>query len=448
MFLRRLRLENLRSIRELELSFSGPRGPRNWTYLLGENGTGKSSVLRALALVMAGADAVSELVGDPDQWIRLGAETASIQVSFATADDKEREAALRFVRGQSQFEFLDANRISLRQIDAAVAKADRNYFVVGYGVSRRSSDERLSSVSSPFRSSRAQATATLFSGDAPLVSLERWAMDLDYRRGATGLSVVETAFHTLLPDVDFSRIDRERRQILFSTPDGELPLSALSDGYQAMAAWCGDLLFRITETFNDHKDPLKSRGVLLVDEIDLHLHPVWQRRLVEFLRGTLPHLQVVLTTHSPLTVHSAEEGELFVMRRDPLGGTAMDAYRGAPNKLMLHQLLQSPIFGLDTLDSPQVEAVREELRSLQRIGADSGPADARATSRIRALEEKLSDVPNWRDVPPYLARTNKLLERVARELTGNDDPEPIKTLAAADRPARGGRPARSRRRRS
>lgn len=436
MFLRHLRLQNLRSIRELDLSFSGPRRTRSWTYLLGENGTGKSTVLKAIALVMAGADAVGELVGDPDEWIRLGEPRASIEVVFATADGEERRAALKFERGQSLFDFLDSNRDTLRQIDAAVAKADRNYFVVGYGVSRRAGGDRHTIGSSPFRSSRAQATGTLFSGEAPLVSLEHWAMDLDYRRGNVGLQVVETAFHTLLPDVDFSRIDRERRQILFRTPDGELPLAALSDGYQAMAAWCGDLLFRITETFRDHKDPLKARGVLLVDEIDLHLHPVWQRRLVEFLRGTLPNLQVVLTTHSPLTIHSADEGELFVMRRDAGGGTTMEAYVGAPNKLMLHQLLQSSIFGLDTLDSPKVAAAREELRSLQGVGSEDTPEDPKARRRIRALTSELADVPNWREVPPYLAKTNRLLERVARELGSEDDPHPLQTLAESAQPAR------------
>lgn len=437
MFLRHLRLQNVRAIRELDLSFATPNGGRNWTYLLGENGTGKSSVLRAIALVMAGADAIAELVGEPDAWIRLREEFATIEIVFATAENLERRAGLHFKRGQTQFEFLDSNRETLRQIDAAVAKADRNYFVVGYGVSRRAPNERFSFPgASPFRSARAQATGTLFSGDAPLVSLENWAMDLDYRRGDRGLQVVESAFHKLLPDVDFSRIDRERRQILFSTPDGELPLAALSDGYQAMAAWCGDLLFRITETFADHKDPLKARGVLLIDEIDLHLHPIWQRRLVEFLRETLPNLQVVLTTHSPLTIHSAGEGELFVMRREPQAGTIMEAYQGAPNKLMLHQLLQSPIFGLETLDSPQVAAARSELRALQGIGTGQTSQDARTKRRVRALTEELSDVPNWRDVPPYLTATNQLLERVARELSGKNEPDPIKNLAAAKKPAR------------
>lgn len=437
MFLRQLTLRNLRSIRELDLTFTDGDKARRWTYLLGENGTGKSSVLRAIALVMAGADAVSELVGDPNDWIRLGEAEASIDVVFATANNQTRHAALNFTRGQGRFDFLDRNRAALREIDAAVAHADRNYFVVGYGVTRRASNDKLStSRGSPFESTRAQSMATLFSGEAPLVSFERWAMDLDYRRGDGGLGVVQRAFHTLLPDVDFARIDRERRQVLFATPDGELPLAALSDGYQAMAAWCGDLLYRITETFSNYQDPLQARGVLLIDEIDLHLHPIWQRRLVEFLRETLPNLQVVLTTHSPLTVHSAGEGELYIMRRAPAGGTVMEHYRGAPNKLMLHQLLQSPIFGLETLDSPQVAAARQELRELQGVGGVAQVNSTVSQRRIRDLSATLADVPNWRETPPYMSRTNELMEKVARELAGSEEPEPIKRLAQAKRPVR------------
>jgi predicted ATP-binding protein involved in virulence len=183
-----------------------------------------------------------------------------------------------------------------------------------------------------------------------------------------------------------------------------------------MAAWCGDLLFQITETFQDYKDPLKARGLLLVDEIDLHLHPVWQRRLVSFIRETLPNVQVVVTTHSPLTIHQAGEGELFVLRRVEGHGASISRFEGAPNKLMLHQLLQSPLFGLETLDSPQTEAAREELRRLQGIGAEVSAPTPERQKRITELEEKLEDVPTWRQTRPGLERTNDVLERVTLEL--------------------------------
>lgn len=438
MFLHGLSLRNIRSIDHIELSFRTPAGDaRPWTYLLGENGCGKSSVLRALGLVMAGGEALYELGGEPDDWIRLGADDAEIRVEFATQEGEPRSAWLTFRRGQKLHDFVAANRESQERIDAAVEHSERNYFVVGYGVTRKPAADERTSVSGAarrYRSPRARAAATLFDPDATLVSLEQWAMDLDYRQGPEGLSAVRRALDELLPDITFAGIDKERRRLMFETADGDLPLSALSDGYQAMAAWCGDLLWQITETFRDYRDPLKARGLLLVDELDLHLHPVWQRRLVSFLKSILPNVQVVATTHSPLTVHQAGEGELFVLRRED-GRVAMRAYDGAPSKLMLHQLLQSPLFGLDTLDSPQVEKIRDELRSLQRIG-EPGEPPASDRKRIRTLEQKLSDVPEWRETQSYLDRTNRVLEQLAAKLSDGGGGDPVKALAENARPSR------------
>jgi predicted ATPase len=431
MFLRQLKLRNIRSLADVEIDFGSPRpgNARQWTFVLGENGTGKSSVLRALALTLAGSEAVNELAGNPDEWIRLGERDASIEVHFTTSDGEPRRASLNFVRGFSTVEFVTHNRADLIQIDAAVAKSERNYFVVGYGVTRRpqAGYSSFAPPGSAFRTRRAQALATLFSGDASLVALEQWAMDLDYRRGGSGLNAVRTALDKLLPDVSFEHIDRERRQLMFATPDGLLPFSALSDGYQAMAAWCGDLLWQITESFDDYRDPLKARGLLLVDEIDLHLHPVWQRRLVSFLKETLPNVQVVVTTHSPLTVHQAGENELVVLRRVSGGDVVAEPYGGAPNRLLLPQLLASPLFGLETLDSPRVEGLRHELRELsgQSGRKNRKPSDK---TRIRAIENELEGVSQWRTVPPYLRETNALLQEVAAQMGGGGD-QSLKDIA-------------------
>jgi predicted ATPase len=440
MFLRKLKLCNIRSLQHVELDFGAPGGGRQWTFVLGENGTGKSSVLRGLALTLAGSEAVNELAGNPDDWIRLGENDASIEVQFTTSDNEPRRALLSFRRGWTTVQFVEKNRADLAQIDAAVAKSQRNYFVVGYGVTRRPQTSGPSFASpgvGTFRSVRARAMATLFHGEAALVALEQWAMDLEYRKGGTGLNAVRTALDKLLPDVSFDHIDRERRQLMFKTPEGMLPFSALSDGYQAMAAWCGDLLWQITESFEDYRDPLQARGLLLVDEIDLHLHPVWQRRLVSFLKETLPNVQVVVTTHSPLTVHQAAENELYVLRRDSERGVIVEGYEGAPNRLLLPQLLASPLFGLDTLDSPQVEQLRHELRDLSGSGGKKGKSAANR-NRIRTIKSELEGVSQWREVPAYLERTNKLLEEVAAQMgRGDGETHSLKDIARRVNPVGG-----------
>ena len=86
MFLRRLRLKNLRSIAELDMQFVQSSGDvRPWTFVLGENGAGKSTILRALALVTAGGEALPEIISDPDTWIRVGSDAATIELDYATA---------------------------------------------------------------------------------------------------------------------------------------------------------------------------------------------------------------------------------------------------------------------------------------------------------------------------------------------------------------------------
>lgn len=419
MFLKSITLKNIRSIGELTLDFSDGKGVRPWTYLLGENGCGKSTVLKSIGLVMAGADAALELIGQQDDWIRLGQSEAWIEVEYQTAKGDLRNAAYRFRRGGNTRQFLSDNAQSMEQLTSAIEKSERNYFVVGYGVNRyggpredRGSLSRSKRVSNP----RVGAVSSLFSLDTELISLESWAMDLEYRRGGKALDAVRSALNNLLPDVTFAGIDRERRQLMFDTVDGVLPLSALSDGYQAIATWCGDLLFQITETFQDYSDPLKARGLLLIDEIDLHLHPVWQRKLVSFIRDTLPNIQVVVTTHSPLTVHQAGENELFVVRRQSGEAATIHPFAGAPNKLMLHQLIQSPLFGLETLDSPVVEQMREELRQLQGIGAKSVEVRPDHEKRIAELTSQLDDAPDWYAGRPSLERSSEALAAIGQIL--------------------------------
>ena len=350
MFLKRITLDNVRSLQHLDLPITTPDGsPRDWTFLLGENGTGKTTLLRSIALVLAGSEALPELLGQPADWVRSGAKEARIHADLTTAKGEPRSGELVIAAGDTIRDVYSRNAELLEQLDDAFRHTARSYFTVGYGVSRRPAEEEMQTVPAKgglFRNPRARSVATLFSPHATLTSLETWAMDLDYRRDG-GFKTVQEAIDTLLPGVTLSHIDRDRRELVFDTPDGPMPYRLLSEGYRNVAAWTGDLLYEITEVFGDLEDPFSARGLLLIDEVDLHLHPIWQRELMRFIEERFPNFQVVATTHSPLTVHQAGEGELFFLRRTgPSEPATLQAYEGAPRNLMLHQLLASPVFGL------------------------------------------------------------------------------------------------------
>jgi energy-coupling factor transporter ATP-binding protein EcfA2 len=402
---------------------TGEGSNRRWTLLLGENGCGKSSVLKATALLLAGSEALPDLLGEPDAWIRNGAKQCRIEGTLVTAKGDSREIALVINRGDRLKAIYERNSASLEALDAAIAHTDRNYFVLGYGVSRRPSSgkSRTTVIEEKTRSPRAQALATMFSPDAALVSLEQWAMDLDYRKGKNSLAAVRFALDRLLPEMEFMRIDRKKRHLVFKTVDGEVPLSQLSDGYQNMAAWCGDLLYRITETFPDRKDPLNTRGVLLIDELDLHLHPVWRRRLVDFLSDTLPNFQFLATTHSALTAQQSGAGELYVIRRE---GTSqrptLVPFIGEPRKMMLHQLLMSPMFGLASMDSVEVEQARAAVR---RLRAKKAALTASEKTQMVHLRQVLQAAPNW-DVVPHYAREQAALLKDIKAAMSKDGKRP------------------------
>ncbi|HEV3468979.1 MAG TPA: AAA family ATPase [Pyrinomonadaceae bacterium] len=419
MFLQRIVLENVRSIEHLELPFIGPDGgTRKWTFLLGENGTGKSTVLRSIALILAGSEALPELIGvSPEAWIRHGKQECTIHADLVTAGGEKRSIDFRLRRGQNIKEIFEENKESLDDLDSALRHTARSYMTIGYGVSRRLSSEKSlgAAKNEAFRHPRAQSVATLFSADASLNPLEAWAMDLDYRR-KDGLNVIRKSLDKLLPGVRFLRIDKERRELLFHTADGDLPLAQMSDGYQNVAAWCGDLLYRVSEVFADHKDPLAARGLLLIDEIDLHLHPLWKRQLVDFLGEKLKNFQIIATTHSALTVHQAGEGELFVLKREaPDQPPRLIAYPGAPRTLLLHQLLMSPIFGLETADSRPVEGMKKEYQEL-RDKRSRTPAEK---ARLGRLKTELQDLPEWTRPTPAEKKRLALLEKIDQALGGN-----------------------------
>jgi len=412
MFLRQVTIENVRSIRDLDLSFVDPSGAvRKWTILLGENGAGKSSVLRAIALALGGSDALPELLIDNEIWIRRGANTAAIHLDLTTAANERRQISITLRRGESLAQTFTRNRDSLELLDAALAHSARNYFTIGYGVSRRLQSPGAVGFSktSGFRHLRAQCVASLFSADATLQSVEQWAMDLDYRRPRAARSILRNAFTEMLPGLSFDRIDKKKRQLLFATPDGSLPLNSLSDGYQNIVAWCGDLLYRVTETFADHKDPFAARGLLLIDEVDLHLHPIWQRKLIDFLQQKLPNFQILATTHSPLTAHQASENELYLLRRPvPTQPPVLEPFPGDPRKLLLHQFLLSPAFGLETADSRHIELLKNEYTDLA--------AQKKSTPRLAEVKAELADAPEWQLNSSQSRQRVNLLTEIRREL--------------------------------
>jgi hypothetical protein len=319
MFLKNIKLTNFKCYEALYIDFSTgiDKHPiRKTSFLLGENGTGKSALLQAIAMVTGGSEALRSTSGIPADYIQLGKAFCEIEATIVTAQGEERFLCLRMQRGQAPWEIVNEARVSMLPMDAALRHTSRSYFTAGYGSGRRIDTGGLVSDVREYYNPRFAAIQSLFSRDAVLRPLDALIANAHQRDGEEGLEGVGTALNTFLPQsVRFCAISDDGQPV-FSTPDGILPLALLSNGYQQTVAWVSDLLHHVIRVFGDYKNPLAARGLLLVDEIDLHLHPAWQRDIHSFLKAGLPNMQIIATTTSPLTASQAGRYELFMLKRE------------------------------------------------------------------------------------------------------------------------------------
>ncbi len=385
MFLKNIRLTNFKCHESLFMDFSAGGGSANavrkTTFLVGENGTGKTALLQAIGLITAGSEALRALPGLPDSYIQSKKRFCEIEATIVTAQGEERELRLRLERGQSSADIVAKAKTSVAAMDAALRHTERSYFTGGFGSGRRVDTEGGKPARVTKSNARYMAVRSLFTPDALLRPLDDLAIEAKDSGGTAGVNALRDALNNFLPlEVRFKGFARGGG-LQFDTPDGVLPLAQLSNGYQQTVAWVSDLLYHLTRTFGDYKNPLAARGLLLIDEIDLHLHPAWQRQIHHFLTQGLPNMQVICTTYSPLTAQQAGRDELYAFRRDDKGGVELVPFIGDPSWMLLHQLLMSPMFGLETDESVKVETEKAAVRTAVLSGKKAPKkAAARATT--------------------------------------------------------------------
>lgn len=128
------------------------------------------------------------------------------------------------------------------------------------------------------------------------------------------LTAVRSAIAAFMPGFSNLRVQRKPRLHMAIDKDGvTLNVSQLSQGEKSMMALVGDIARRLAMMNQSLDNPLEGDGIVLIDEVDLHLHPKWQRSLIRQLSETFPNCQFVLTTHSPLVISDAKDVLCYVL---------------------------------------------------------------------------------------------------------------------------------------
>jgi hypothetical protein len=265
-----------------------------------------------------------------------------------------------------------------------------------YGASRRLGSASLS------ESEFDDLTATLFSDKVELRNPEEWLLRLDYAAAKVSdvqgqqqrrLAQVKGLLLSILPEVDDIRLTSSSGpnptpRVEFKTPYGFVPLRQLGYGYQTLITWVTDLAKRMVERYPDSPDPLAEPAVVAVDEIDLHLHPVWQRKLLDFLTERFPNTQFIATALSPLVAQAAAEANLAVLRREGDHVVIDNDVQNIRN-WRIDQILTSDLFGLKSARPLQIEGLLDERNQL----LDKAKLTAAAQRRLKEIEAEIGDLP-------------------------------------------------------
>ncbi|MGE1174911.1 AAA family ATPase [Pseudomonas sp. BW7P1] len=133
------------------------------------------------------------------------------------------------------------------------------------------------------------------------------------------LTAVRSAIAAFMPGFTNLRVQRKPRLHMAIDKDGvTLNVAQLSQGEKSMMALVGDIARRLAMMNQSLDNPLHGDGIVLIDEVDLHLHPKWQRSLIRQLSETFPNCQFVLTTHSPLVISDAKDVLVYVLNNGEL----------------------------------------------------------------------------------------------------------------------------------
>ncbi|MCP2349729.1 AAA family ATPase [Nonomuraea roseoviolacea] len=390
-------MNNIKGFEQADLDFcpTADQYP-GWAVVTGDNGSGKTALLKAVCLALLGPDQARGLIQDLRGWVTEGAPKGTISVEVKPDQEIDRTAKggapvqstfwaeIAIVPEGPTWEINPTDVFKKKKrgaLNGPWAQSTPGWFALGYGPFRRlygSSPDAQRLMVIPGRIPR---FATLFKEDATLGECEQWVKQLKYRKleARQEEGTILDSLLSLLGD-DFLRQGITIEEVnsegmwLHDATGRRMPLSDMSEGYRAALAMLIDIFRHMVESYGidglvqkhpDGSSYVNRPGVVLIDEIDAHLHPEWQREIGFWLRRHFPFVQFIVTTHSPLVCQAADGGRIYHLPASSTGEPFMlsekDYVRvitGKPDQILL-----TPAFGLKDTRSPKaVEARRKHSR--------------------------------------------------------------------------------------
>ncbi|MGR9265605.1 AAA family ATPase (plasmid) [Rhizobium leguminosarum] len=355
--------------------------------ILGENATGKSSLLEGVAIALAGEKVRSSLTKAPRNFV-LNPEMMG---AGAAAAPEQSTVEL-------SFEGSTKRTLNIRQDFTEEGDELKLPTVFAYGAFRHYGQ-------SIRRARRFGHVGTLFQQDIVLPNPEAWLLDLDDNR----FGMVARALRQILSiEGDYGYIEKDlaNRRCLVVTRVGEeavdplkTPLALVSSGYRSVLAMVCDIFEGAISKSDKDLVPLDEiDAVILIDEIEAHLHPKWKMQIMGSLRRVFPKATIIATTHDPLCIRGMHEGEVVVLSRlrnegsDHEMPSFVQIWTELPNveTMTIEQLLTSDLFAMFSTDSPAAERKLAELGTLLSRREGGGILEEDEDEVLKQLEKEVS----------------------------------------------------------
>ena len=405
MYIDKIELTSIRGFEDLKFNLARPDGSHaGWTVFTGDNGSGKSSLLKAIAVALTGKDTARALQPSFHRWIREGTAGQEGRIELMIAPEKGVDEfsgggktayknfpatiVLKNTGKETSIDTIESQKTAARR--GLWSNDAKGWFSCGYGPFRRvfgASPEATRLMVG----TTTERFVTMFQEAASLFEVDQWLRNLSHKK-LEGKTAESAQLELLL---EILRDDLMPNQITVDHVDSDglwlkdrnglrLAWSDMSDGYRAALALLADILRHLISAYGieglakrsaDDKLRIVKSGVVMIDEIDAHLHPEWQREIGFWLKDHFPNIQFLVTTHSPIICQAADENGLFVLP-EPGGQDKPRALTAEEYKTVISSrpdtILLTPAFGLQNTRSPRAVEGRAEYAKLmakQRAGA-------------------------------------------------------------------------------
>lgn len=403
MYIQSIKISNLKVFTELNWALDADTQPQGWHVVLGPNGSGKSSFIRAVAISLIGWPEAGAARLDTARWVR--SEQEDTQIVLQVIGDANYDIDADKIRPPIYISHNFTEYGFSCMMPQSLKDNNVGWFSAGFGPFRRftggNSDFHKLYSSHP----RLARHLSVFGEDVALTEALTWLRDLRFKQlESQGQNTLLDRVKNFINQEGFlpfgaKLIEVNSEQVVFRDGAGvAIPVLELSDGYRSVLSLTFELIRQMAACFPNHElfdetgTTIIIPGVVLIDEVDVHLHPNWQRAIGPWLCRLFPQVQFIVTTHSPFVCQQATS---VWKLPDPGSDEDFKRLRGEELTRLLYGdatlALETPAFGLISNRSDDANALLDELATLNRKAAQ-GQLDEAGIAKRTELQNLLRPV--------------------------------------------------------